>query len=518
MISFLVDVFFLFYFRLVTFAFWAYNTLLKKKQVVSPPKDPLILKSATTLGREIRQRKVKSIDVIEAYIKRIEEVNVILNCVTLKLYDEARNEAKKVDAEIAAMSDIDLEQTAETRPLLGLPFTMKDALSVKGKVITSGMYSRRNTVTEETAPVVQRMFDAGGILLAITTVPESCMWVETNTPLWGCTRNPYDSRRIVGGSSGGEGALLGAAGSLMGIGSDIGGSIRIPSFMNGIFGLMGTPGAVPLDLHIPGGTKGNYKEEMARIGPMSRFCEDLEMLFNVMSGQKMQRKVSLDKAKFFSAEGLTHYKRIEPLSKETKEAMYLAVDHFEKKFGKSVQGIALPETENIFQVYIGSFNDETEDPALKEPLVDLPPPIVMFFEFFKALFGLSQYSIPLFVLGFFINPASYPKERRTKLAVTRDKLKKRLAELLGNDGLLLYPSWPTLPQFHSETIPKVTSFMNTGLFNLMGMPAVQCPVGLTNGLPNGVLIVGNKGSERLLLDAAQEISNAFGGWVPPGNQ
>ncbi|KIH48899.1 hypothetical protein ANCDUO_21028, partial [Ancylostoma duodenale] len=113
---------------------------------------------------------------------------------------------------------------------------------------------------------------AGAILIAITNVPEACYWLESSNGIYGLTKNPYDSRRIVGGSSGGEGALISAAGSVIGIGSDIGGSIRIPSFMNGIFGLKPTPGVVPLDGHVP--MPKGFQTEMLRVGPMCRYVED----------------------------------------------------------------------------------------------------------------------------------------------------------------------------------------------------------------------------------------------------
>ncbi|VDM73803.1 unnamed protein product [Strongylus vulgaris] len=132
---------------------------------------------------------------------------------------------------------------------------------------------------------------AGAILIAITNVPEACFWVEASNGIYGQTKNPYDSRRGTGGSSGGEGALIGAAATeicviylkalrfQIGIGSDIGGSIRIPSFMNGIFGLKPTPGVVPLDGHVP--MPKDFQEQMLCIGPMCRYVEDIPLMMEV---------------------------------------------------------------------------------------------------------------------------------------------------------------------------------------------------------------------------------------------
>uniref|UniRef100_A0A1I7XHI6 MATH domain-containing protein n=1 Tax=Heterorhabditis bacteriophora TaxID=37862 RepID=A0A1I7XHI6_HETBA len=159
--------------------------------------------------------QITSLELVEAYIHRIEQVNGIINAVVVKNFEQARQTARDVDMRVADMDDIEVEQLISSKPLLGVPFTMKDALEVEGIVITCGIYDRRQTKCEKTAEVVQRMVDAGGILLAITNVPEVCMWVESSNTIYGRTSNPYDARRQAGGSSGGEGALIGAAGSVV---------------------------------------------------------------------------------------------------------------------------------------------------------------------------------------------------------------------------------------------------------------------------------------------------------------
>ncbi|KHJ92591.1 hypothetical protein OESDEN_07517 [Oesophagostomum dentatum] len=107
-------------------------------------------------------------------------------------------------------------QHVRSKPLLGVPFTVKDAVEVSGQIITCGVYNHRDNRCTKSAEVIRRMEAAGAILIAVTNVPEACYWVESSNGIYGRTNNPYDSRRIAGGSSGGEGALISAAGSVVG--------------------------------------------------------------------------------------------------------------------------------------------------------------------------------------------------------------------------------------------------------------------------------------------------------------
>ncbi|PIO74723.1 Amidase [Teladorsagia circumcincta] len=221
-------------------------------------------------------------------------VNPLINAAVVKLFDEAREKAKKYDKQLNELSDDALDDLLRRRPLFGIPFSCKDSIEIEGQIVTSGSYYRRDHRCTKTGLAVQRLLDAGGILIAITNVPELCAWIESTNTIYGRSRNPYDLRRIVGGSSGGEGALLSAAGTPVGVGSDVGGSIRIPCFVNGIFGLMPTPGIVPLDGHVPEPL--GYKKQMLRNGPMCRYVEDIPLLYQVTKimhkNSKRERKVN----------------------------------------------------------------------------------------------------------------------------------------------------------------------------------------------------------------------------------
>ncbi|KAK6727727.1 hypothetical protein RB195_005419 [Necator americanus] len=315
------------YFFVVTVVFYVVN-IFKTKQVVPPISDDLLLISATEAVKRIVKRKV----------------NDVINTVVVRLFDEATKKAAEIDREIAEMGNERLEQRVRSKPLLGVPFTVKDALEVDGQIITCGIYNHRDNKCTQSAEVIKRMEAAGAILIAITNVPEACSWVESTNGIYGLSKNPYDTRLSVGGSSGGEGALISAAGSLIGIGSDIGGSIRIPSFMNGIFGMKPTPGVIPLDGHVP--MPKEFQIQMLRIGPMCRYVEDVPLLMEVMGGElavdlHLKGMVDFKKVRFFYMEGIQHTPKPQSLSSEMRCALLKvrAVSYFEQKF--DVEGIRL---------------------------------------------------------------------------------------------------------------------------------------------------------------------------------
>ena len=178
---------------------------------------PLIERSAVELAGAIRAGEVSAREVVEAHVERLELVNPRINAVVVERYDAARDEADAADARIAAAAPGE-----ELPPLLGVPCTIKESWSIAGMPHTAGLVARRETACERTATVVQRLLDAGAIPLGLTNTSELTLWVETENRLYGRTHNPYDQRRTAGGSSGGEGAAIGAGGSPIGLGTDLG--------------------------------------------------------------------------------------------------------------------------------------------------------------------------------------------------------------------------------------------------------------------------------------------------------
>lgn len=236
--------------------------------------DEIIYASAAALAQAIRAKELSSEDVVDAYLKRIEAVNPKLNAVVQVTVDAARDQARQADAALAR-GDF-------KGPLHGVPMTIKDTLETVGVVSTAGTKGYAAFVPTEDATVVARMRSAGAIMLGKTNVPELALAPESDNLVYGRTNNPYDLSCTPGGSSGGEGAIIAAGGSPLGLGSDAGGSIRIPAHFCGVAGIKPTTGRVPRTGHFfpPGGVL----DTLWQIGPIARFVEDLILTLPIIAG------------------------------------------------------------------------------------------------------------------------------------------------------------------------------------------------------------------------------------------
>lgn len=169
-------------------------------------------------------------------------MNPLLNIIVVERYESAIEDAKAVDDLIRNTADPKV--FAETKPLLGIPFTTKESNAVKGLPHTLGVIRRRNHKAPEDATVIGYMREAGAIFIGKTNMPELNMWTESRNKIYGQANNPYNTTRSVGGSSGGDAAIVAACGAPIALGGDIGGSIRIPAFCNGVFGFKPSEGTL----------------------------------------------------------------------------------------------------------------------------------------------------------------------------------------------------------------------------------------------------------------------------------
>src|SRR5687767_3523446 len=234
--------------------------------------EDLTTKSATELVALISSRAVSPVEVVEAHLRRIEQVNPSLNAI-VTIAEDAIDCARACEAALLSRSKFG--------PLLGLPVTVKDTIDTAGLRTTSGSLIRAHHVPEQDAASVARLRAAGAIILGKTNVPEMAIPYESDNPVFGCTNNPHDLARTPGGSSGGEAAAIAACLSPAGLGSDLSGSIRVPAHFCGIAGLKPTTGRVATNGHTP--AAGGVVALGATIGPMARRVEDLALLFKVLA-------------------------------------------------------------------------------------------------------------------------------------------------------------------------------------------------------------------------------------------
>ncbi|MBT3941980.1 MAG: amidase, partial [Chloroflexi bacterium] len=226
----------------------------------------LLSRSATQIAHAIRDREVSSEEITRAALDRINEVNPKLNAVVAFAADRALDEARSADAQTARGESMG--------PLHGVPITLKDSHDTEGIVTTGGTTGRAGKTPDSDSPPVARLRAAGAVVMGKTNTPEFTMSFITENLVYGKTNNPYDVTRTPGGSSGGAGAILASCGAFLELGSDLGGSVRVPSHYCGIAGLKTSAGRVPRTGHaFPWG---GPLDRFGTVGPMARRVEDLK--------------------------------------------------------------------------------------------------------------------------------------------------------------------------------------------------------------------------------------------------
>ena len=232
--------------------------------------DDIYYGDASALAGLIRGKSISPVDVVEAHLGRIEEVNPGLNAL-VTMADGALDEARGAEAAIM--------RGESWGPLHGVPFTIKDCIDTAGIRTTRGSLLFKDRTPDQDATVVTRLKEAGGILLGKTNMPEFALWWETGNRVFGRTENPWLNGRTPGGSSGGEAAAIAAGLSPLGVGSDVGGSIRQPANYCGIVGLKPTHGRIPLTGHWP-----DTLLRFMHVGPMARTVDDVALALTILSG------------------------------------------------------------------------------------------------------------------------------------------------------------------------------------------------------------------------------------------
>ena len=231
--------------------------------------------SAVDIGKAIASNEMTSRKPVENCIERINKINPSINALVQDCFERALSEADSLDIELA--------QGINRGPLHGVPMTLKDSLDTEGVITTWATLGRQNEVPEVDATLVTRLREAGSILLGKTNTPELTLAADTDNLVYGRTKNPYDTNLSPGGSSGGAAAIIATGGSPFDIGSDTGGSIRIPSHSCGIAGIKPTSGRVPRTGHCISYALG-ATESLTQNGPMARYVRDLDPILKVISG------------------------------------------------------------------------------------------------------------------------------------------------------------------------------------------------------------------------------------------
>jgi Asp-tRNA(Asn)/Glu-tRNA(Gln) amidotransferase A subunit family amidase len=459
---------------------------------------------ATEIVRLVAAGEISASDVVQAHLDAITRLNPRLNAFVDLRAEMALAEARAQDA-----------ATARGKPrgaLGGLPVTVKSAIGVAGLRCETGSPARQGIIAREDAVVVSRMRAAGAIVLGTTNVANMLMAYESDNPLHGRTTNPWAVDRTPGGSSGGEAAAIAAGCSAGGIGSDGGGSIRVPAHFSGICGLKPTPGRVPSTGHEPA-CLGPFSL-IGVVGPMARTVADVEAIFQVVSGwngaDPMSAPVAVRPVDRVSAPawriGYFEHDGMTPVTPETRAAVRTAAQ------AASAAG---------YDVH----------PFLPTGLARVRELWEMFFAEVGALLlaeTLHGAERELPILQEFARRAG-PREALTALRLTtawidRDLARAELLREMETYRVLLCPV-AAVPAFrHGErawtvdgtSVHYLDAMTYTQWFNVLGNPAASVPVGRSlEGLPIGVQVVGRPHEEELVLSIAATIERGCGGYVPP---
>ncbi|XP_073978547.1 fatty-acid amide hydrolase 2-like [Rhodnius prolixus] len=496
-----------------------YINSLRSKPRLPAISSPYLHMSVVQIARKIREGEIKSRDIVDACIERIKAVNPIVNAIVQDRFKEAQKEADEVDEYIAANLD-NVEKIEKDKPLLGIPFTVKETCSLKGMSFAIGCLLRKGTIAEDDGEAVKELKKAGGIPIAVTNTPEYGMSWETNNLVTGCTRNPYNFYRSAGGSSGGEGAIISSAGSLCGIGSDLGGSIRLPAMFNGIFGHKPTPGYVSLEGHYPYTSDHNFQKYLV-LGPLARHAEDLSLLMNVLLGERAQ-SLQLDKPVLLSEinvlfiEEATNSLDAVPVAKEIKMRMQEAVHYLKTAHGcRTEKGkFELANSINIGLALVLGIKGIPN--LLDSSVTKKKGELNAYVECLKSMFGLSEISRFGALYSIVQKLNLYSKRKYEKYYKLNEDLKNSFKDTLKDNGVLLYPTFPVPAIHHNEIFILTHAVMYPIIINTLELPATHVPLGLNKeGLPIGIQVVAGPHQDRLCLAVAKALEEKFGGWIPP---
>jgi len=461
--------------------------------------------SAVSMAEQVRQKEISPVELVDAHLERIANLNPRLNAFVQVDDVRARREAQALEA-AAVCGDF-------KGPLHGVPISIKSSLEVAGLRCESGTKLRVGHVAAKDAVLVSRLKAAGAIVLGVTNTAELLMAWETDNVLYGRTNNPWDLGRTPGGSSGGEAAAIASGCSAGGVGSDGGGSIRVPAHFSGICGLKPTPGRIPSTGHFP--VSAGPFALLGVVGPMARTVGDLLTLFEVMAGpddgdplsapvplRKIQREeLKQIRVGYFEDDGRT------PVTPETRVAVQTAAEGLARAGLQVVpfRPEGLEQARDLWWKLFGTAGGMILGPLTKGHESELSP-----------------------ILKEFLNwVAAEPPHTGHTLLYTwllRDELRNQLLAQTQVFPILLCPA-AAIPAFrHGERVWKVEgktvkyldAWSYTEWFNLLGNPGAVVPVGQsTDGLPIGVQIVGRPWEEELVLAVAAEVERECGGFRKP---
>ncbi len=454
---------------------------------------------AVELATAIRDGATSSREVLDALVARVEQVNGALNAVVVLLGEEAEKAAEAADQAIADGADVG--------PLHGVPISVKENIDVAGWATTQGVAALVDAVSPIDAPHVERMRAAGAIPFARTNLPDLGLRVHTDSSLRGLTRNPWNPDVTAGGSSGGEASALASGMTPLGLGNDLGGSLRNPAHCCGITSIKPSTGVVPQASYHPPEDPLIMFQLMAVEGPMARRVADLRVALLAMAGMHSRDPLSLPVV----LQGAPTGARLR---------VAVATD---PPGGSTDPGIA--DAVRRAADALADAGHEVDDAV--------PPTYARSIELWAELLMPDIRSVrPLFdaVMGpdarRFLDHAAdqYPPidiAAWAALFAERHGVLRDWTAFFDRWDVLLTPTWAHRAFAHGADVASVDAALATLdtmrpvlPANLLGLPAAVVPAGLADGLPVGAQLTGGRFADLVVLDAAQVVEDALGTITP----
>ena len=454
--------------------------------------EELWARSALDLAAAIAGGEVSSREVVTAHLERIEAVNPKLNAVVRVLAEDAMAAAGRADEAVAAGEPLG--------PFHGVPITVKENIDCVGSPTTQGVPALAEAYPDVDAPVVERMRAAGAIPIGRTNLPEMGLRFHTDNALHGLTLNPWNPDVTAGGSSGGEASALATGMSPLGLGNDIGGSLRNPAYACGIASVKPTTGRVPAASAIEPRDFQLSAQLMGVQGTLARHIRDVRRAFEVVSGWHWRDPISVT-APFEGPEvvgppAVALVPEVEGVLTDPDVAARTPAA------GYRVEEISPPDLDLANQLWGEVLQ---ADVAVLRPMLEMV---------------MSEPAVRL--LDLFSEMVPTPDATRiVQMHIERFGLARRWSEFLVDHPLIVGPVWVRPPFVHDADVASMESSLDAferlrfiTPANVLGLPSVVVPVGVASGLPQGVQIMADRFREDLAFDAGTVIEDALGRITP----
>lgn len=455
--------------------------------------------SARELAAQIAAGDVSSREVLDAHLARVEAVNPDLNAIVRVLADEASAAAAEADRAVANGEPLG--------PLHGVPCTVKENIDLAGTPTTQGVPALADAIAPTDAPTVERMRAAGAIPFARTNLPDLGLRVHTDSSLHGLTRNPWNPGVTAGGSSGGEGSAIAAGMSPIGIGNDIGGSLRNPAHCCGISSLKPTVGVIPMATVIPPEDMLLASQLMVVEGPMARTVADVRIGLEVLAGWHWRdpRSVSASLVDSAPGERLRIAVVSDPPGGATDPGIATAIRAVADRLGDAGHDVVEatpPDYEACIDLWQSIL---VADVRAQRALLDA----VMGPGGRAVLAGFDELSSPTELPGAVLMHGE------------RYRIMRAWSAFFQDHPVLLSPTWAQPAFAHGADVdPSVGVEMMRDTIrpvthaNVLGIPAAVTPAGVVDGLPVGVQVMGDRFTDARCLTVAAEIEGLVGAITP----